>query len=206
MDVPSNTLRQEVGGMLDGLPSEEELETILISIESAIHEEIREHPPEEDANGVHLISAIDAWASLASHAAAHVYAPASPWPRWPGDPLSALVGKTRQLSGSERSVTSCWDHYVSPPGCSARVHSPLDGLLPICSTRRECALAQQQARVGVRRSAPCSGDADAGRTRFTAAVSRMARWKTGRRATVAGSPCRLNLPTRVRSPRARGGV
>lgn len=57
-----------------------------------------------------------------------------------------------------------------------------------------------------RRSAPCSGEADAGRTRFTAAVSRMARWKPGLRATVAGSPRRRNLPTRVRSPRARGGV
>jgi hypothetical protein len=118
-------------------------------------------------------------------------------------------GRAAQRSGRFGSLgtrASPGLHKDFEAWCEASAHSPLDGVIADLQHERECALAQQQARVGVRRSAPCSGDADAGRTRFTAAVSRMARWKTGRRATMAGTPSRLNLPTRVRSPRARGGL
>jgi hypothetical protein len=86
-------------------------------------------------------------------------------------------GRAAQRSGRFGSLgtrASPGLHKDFEAWCEASAHSPLDGVIADLQHERECALAQQQARVGVRRSAPCSGDADAGRTRFTAAVSRMA--------------------------------
>ena len=80
------------------------------------------------------------------------------------------------------------------------------GLLPICSTSASAPGAAADPRRHHPNRAP-SAERRRGPHEIHGGGQPHGPVENGKaRATVAGSPCRLNLPTRVRSPRARGGV
>ena len=88
MQQPKYELRQRIAEQsqqLRGLADEEAekgLEDLLTEIQKKLETELRENPPEQqESDSAEIVSSCHAWASLASHAVAEVYAPNSPFPR-----------------------------------------------------------------------------------------------------------------------------
>lgn len=77
MEGPSQDLRAWVGGRLDEIESEDQLEELLAEIESAAQSDVDAGVGDD---GDEVLAAVDAWAGLASSVVARFYAPASPWP------------------------------------------------------------------------------------------------------------------------------
>jgi hypothetical protein len=89
IDGPNDAIRSAVYEGASGIDSEDQLDALLETLEYQIASSSAEdyqilqgysdRPPDED-EATALLAAVDAWASLASHAVAQFYAPASPWP------------------------------------------------------------------------------------------------------------------------------
>jgi hypothetical protein len=75
---PDDDFRADVGARAEQIDNEEALERLLADIEDRVASDVSYDnggDPEDD------LAAIQSWASVASHAAARFYAPASPWRR-----------------------------------------------------------------------------------------------------------------------------
>ena len=83
--------------------AENGIDEILLLVLRKLTEEIEAQPPEKEQEEAEaLLSVCHAWASLASHAAAEVYAPNSPFPRQLAGWGSRAINRLNQISSTLR--------------------------------------------------------------------------------------------------------
>lgn len=113
MRFPDNNLRSRVSSVTSELRvrEDEEAEEGLYGVLGEILDELQSEldtarPDDLEANAEDVISACHAWASLASHAVAAVYAPNSPFPRNMAGWGNRVIKRLEQISKILRSPLS----------------------------------------------------------------------------------------------------
>lgn len=97
MRGPDDRLRGWVAVQMDAVESEEGLEEALGVIDEELANDLSSEPyGGQDPAAV--LAAVEAWASVASYAAARFYAPSSPWPRGLSGWSRRAVGRLRTIS------------------------------------------------------------------------------------------------------------
>jgi hypothetical protein len=128
-------LRETVLADVDGIESEEQLDSVLEMVESQIIYELEaEGLPADDPEAFYSLSdeeqatdvlaAIDAWASLASNVVGRFYAPASPWPRRLQGWAKSVAKRLRKIAGLLRAALQAVAQALSAASYSIGVSFP----------------------------------------------------------------------------------
>jgi len=121
MNGPSDEFREAVAAQAAEIQSEDDLERMLEVIEEQMEGDLAEGG---DSDPLDELSAIEAWAGLASFAAARFYAPSSPWPRRIGGWSRTAVKRLRSIATTLQTKLTAVANHVGASSWSIGVSFP----------------------------------------------------------------------------------